>query len=253
MMENDNRHNNVSRQYRSLHEASDLRYFRVSLKETDLAIGVDKESYSDSLLTLCENEVRRLRGDLEHYISLQPDFRTSFEPVILLPDAPALAVKMAQAAWLTGVGPMAAVAGAFAQAVGEKLRAWVSNVIVENGGDIYMDSNRDRLVSVYAGNSKFSHKIALKIEAKDNPAGICTSSGTVGPSVSLGKADAVVIIAENAYLADAAATGAANLVQTEDDLMRAIEYGQAIKGVKGILAIKGDSLAAWGKIEIVPC
>ena len=235
-----------------MHEAQDLLYFHVSLKETDLAIGVDKESYSDSLLSLCEQEVRRLRGDLESYISLHPAFRTSFEPLTLLPGAPALATRMAQAACQAGVGPMAAVAGAFAQAVGEKLKCLVKEVIVENGGDIYMDSNHDRLVSVFAGRSKFSHKIALKIQAKDNPLGICTSSGTVGPSISLGKADAVVITGVNACLADAVATGAANRIQTEDDLLQAVEYVQAIKGITGIVAIKGDRMAAWGNVEIIP-
>ena len=243
---------NVKRNYRSLHEAKDLYYFQVSLKETDLAIGVDKASYTTSLISLCENEVRCLRGDLETYISLHPEFRSSFEPLPLLPGAPPLAVIMAQAAYQAGVGPMAAVAGAFAQAVGQKLRTKVRDVIVENGGDIYLDSSMDRLVSVFAGHSKFSNKIAIKVKAEESPLGICTSSGTVGPSISLGKADAVVIKGITAALADAVATGAANRIQTEKDLMRAVDYVQTIKGVTGILAIKDDRMAAWGNIEIVP-
>jgi len=243
---------NVKRNYRSLHEAKDLYYFQVSLKETDLAIGVDKASYTSSLLSFCENEVRCLRGDLETYISLHPEFRSSFEPLPVLPGAPPLAVIMAQAAYQAEVGPMAAVAGAFAQAIGQKLRNKVRDVIVENGGDIYLDSAADRLVSVFAGHSKFSYKIAIKVPAAESPLGICTSSGTVGPSISLGKADAVVIKAGNAALADAVATGAANRIQTEKDLMRAVDYVQTIKGITGILAIKDDRMAAWGNIEIVP-
>jgi uncharacterized protein len=243
---------NVKRNYRSLHEAKDLYYFQVCWKETDLAIGVDKESYAFSLLSLCENEVRSLRGDLETYISMQPEFRSSFEPLALLPGAPSVAVIMAQAAYQAGVGPMAAVAGAFAQAVGQKLRTRVRDVIVENGGDIYLDSSIDRLVSVFAGHSQFSYKIGIKVRAAESPLGICTSSGTVGPSISLGKADAVVIKGTNAALADAVATGAANRIQTEKDLMRAVDYVQSIKGITGILAIKDDRMAAWGNIEIVP-
>jgi ApbE superfamily uncharacterized protein (UPF0280 family) len=243
---------NVDRDYRMLHGAKDLHYFQVSLKETDLVIGVDKASYSDSMLTLVDQEVRRLRGDLEIYIGMHPDFRNSFVPLVLLPGAPPLAISMAQAAWQTGVGPMAAVAGAFAQAVGEKLRRQVREVIVENGGDIYIDSSVDRLVSVFAGHSKFSYKIAIKVEAGECPLGICTSSGTVGPSISLGKADAVVIKGNNAALADAAATGAANLIQSEKDLLAAIEYVKNLPGISGILAIKDNHMAAWGKIEIVP-
>jgi len=243
---------NVKRNYRSLHEAKDLYYFQVGLKETDLAIGVDQTSYSSSLLSLCEKEVRNLRGDLETYIGIHPEFRSSFEPLALLPGAPTLAVIMAQAAFQAGVGPMAAVAGAFAQAVGQKLRTQVRDVIVENGGDIYLDSSVDRLVSVFAGYSKFSYKIAIRVRADESPLGICTSSGTVGPSISLGKADAVVIKGTNAALADAVATGAANRIQTEGDLMRAVEYVKTIKGITGILAIKDDRMAAWGNIEIVP-
>jgi len=243
---------NVKRSYRSLHEAKDLHYFQVGLKETDLAIGVDQASYTSSLISLCENEVRNLRGDLETYIIMHPEFRSSFEPLALLPGAPPLAVIMAQAAFQAGVGPMAAVAGAFAQAVGQKLRTQVRDVIVENGGDIYMDSSVERLVSVYAGHSKFSYKIAIKVGAAESPLGICTSSGTVGPSISLGKADAVVIKGSNAALADAVATGAANRIQTDKDLMQAVEYVQGIKGITGILAIKDDRMAAWGNIEIVP-
>lgn len=251
-MDKDNGLQNVSRSYRSLHKAKDLHYFNISWKETDLAIGVDMESYHDGLLSLCKQEVRRLRGDLETYISLHPDFRTSFEPLTLLPGAPPLAVIMARAAMQAAVGPMAAVAGALAEAVGHKLKRQVSEVVVENGGDLYIDSSRERLVSVFAGRSKFSHKIAIKVLPAESPLGICTSSGTVGPSISLGKADAVVIKGRNAALADAVATGAANRIQTEKDLLRAVEYVKTIKGITGILAIKDDRMAAWGNIEIVP-
>lgn len=243
---------NVKRAYRTLQEGKDLCYFRVNLKETDLHIGVDKASYSDNLPEWCAREVRRIRGDLEMYIDMHPDFRSSFVPLVLLPGAPPLAMVMARAAWQTGVGPMAAVAGALAQAVGEKLRQQVGELIVENGGDIYLDSTVERLVLVWAGQSQFSGKIAVRVEAGECPLGICTSSGTVGPSVSLGRADAVVIKGKNAALADAAATGAANLIKTAHDLMAAIDYVKTIPELSGILAIKDDRLAAWGDIEIVP-
>lgn len=241
----------VKREYRALHGARDLKYFQVRIKETDLAIGVDQASYTDRLISLCQQEVLHLRADLEQYISQQPEFRTSFVPLTLLPGAPPLATTMARAAFLAGVGPMAAVAGAFAQAVGEKLSTQVQEIIVENGGDIFLNSQNDRLVAVFAGKSKFSDKIGIRLKAEDSPMGICTSSGTVGPSISLGKADAVVIIGSNAALADAAATGAANLVQKPEDLMKAVEFANNIMGITGVLAIKDDKMAAWGKIEIV--
>ncbi len=242
----------VTRVYRTLHAGKDLSYFHIRLKETDLAIGVDKESYTDSLMALCEQEVRKQRAELEIYINMHPEFRTSFAPITLLPGAPRLAINMARAASQAGVGPMAAVAGAMAEAVGLKLRPQVKSVIVENGGDLYIDSVNDRLIAVFAGPSKFSNKIAIQLKARESPLGICTSSGTVGPSVSLGKADAVVIKGGNAALADAVATGAANRIQTTADLLKAVDYVKAIQGITGILAIKEDRMAAWGDIEIVP-
>lgn len=242
----------VIRDYRSLHNAKDLHYFNVIIKETNLAIGVDTKSYTDSLVSLCQKEIIRLRGDLESYISLHPEFRTTFAPIKLLPGAPEIAVTMAGAAWQAGVGPMAAVAGTIAQAVGEKLKACVQEVMVENGGDIYINSSHPRIISVFAGPSPFSNKIGIRVEADESPLGICTSSGVVGPSISLGRADAMVIKGVNAAIADAVATRAGNLVQTEKDLMKAIDSAKNIKGVTGILAIKGENMAAWGAIELVP-
>jgi len=162
-----------------------------------------------------------------------------------------MARQMAKAAAVAGVGPMAAVAGTLSQALGEKLSTCCRECIIENGGDIYLYSQRERRVAVFAGPSPFSNKIAIRILPEETPLGICTSSGTVGPSLSFGQADAVVIKARDVALADAVATAAANLVKNEDDLIKAIEFAQNIKEVAGILAIKNDKLAAWGEIEII--
>ena len=246
-----NKENYVNRTYRSLHQAGDMHYFNLRIKQSDLAIGVDRETYSDSLVALCRQELIGLRGQLEDYINLQPEFLTSLVPLKLLPGAPELAGQMAKAAAVAGVGPMAAVAGTISHALGEKLSTGCRECIIENGGDIYLHSQQERRVAVFAGPSPFSNKIAIRIDPEETPLGICTSSGTVGPSLSFGKADAVVIKARDVALADAVATAAANLVKNEDDLIKAIEFVQNIKGVAGILAIKNDKLAAWGKIEII--
>lgn len=242
----------VNRHYRLLHTGRDLAYFNIRIKESDLAIGVDRTVLTDSLVSLCRRELIGLRTQLEYYIELQPEFKTSFVPIKLMEGAPEIARIMAGAALLTGVGPMAAVAGAVAQKMGEMLAQYSSEVIVENGGDIYLRSYQERTVAVFAGESKFSHRIAVKVNSNGRPLGICTSSGTVGPSISLGKADAVLIKASSPALADAAASQAANQVQTENDLMKAIEAVRNIPGIEGILAIKADKMAAWGDIEIVP-
>lgn len=246
-----NKGNYVNRTYRFLHQAGDMHYFNLRIKQSDLAIGVDRESYSDSLVALCRKELIVLRGQLEAYINLQPEFLISLIPLKLLPEAPELVRQMAKAAALAGVGPMAAVAGTLSRALGEKLSSCCRDCVVENGGDIYLHSQRERRVAIFAGPSPFSNKIAIRIHPEETPLGICTSSGTVGPSLSFGKADAVVIKARDASLADAVATAAANLVKGEDDLIKAIEFAQNINQVAGILAIKNDKLAAWGEIEII--
>lgn len=242
----------VNRVYRRLHEGHDLVYFAVKIKESDLAIGVDRASYSDSLVSMCRKELLRIRAELESYILLQPSFQHALEPVQLLPSAPPLVCLMADAARQAGVGPMAAVAGAVAQAIGERLDPLVKSVIVENGGDIYLNTQRERVVAVYAGRSKFSHRIGLKIDAEQQPLGICTSSGTVGPSLSFGSADAVVIMGYPTALADAVATRIGNLIHSEEDLMKAVETAQDTPGVTGVLAIKNDTMAACGAVELVP-
>ncbi len=241
----------VSRKYRRYHRGRDLEYFRVRVKQTDLFIGVTKERYRPDLAARIEERMYSVRAGLETYIASHPEFLTSLEPVALKPGAPEIAKRMARAAVLAGVGPMAAVAGAFAEEVGEVLTD-CPDVIVENGGDLYIRTTRERLVMVAAGHSPFSHRIAVRIQPRESPLGVCTSSGTVGPSLSLGRADAALVKAASASLADAVATGAGNRVATKDRLETAIAYAQSIAGVTGILVIKDDRMAAWGDIELVP-
>jgi len=83
------------------------------------------------------------------------------------------------------------------------------------------------------------------------PIGICTSSATVGHSVSLGRADAVCVLSDSAILADAAATAVGNRVQKDSDIKKALEFGLGIEGVLGVLIIMGDKLGVQGSIEIV--
>ncbi len=242
----------LNRDYRSWHGGANLKYYKISIRESDLAIGVDQTSYTDSLVSWSYQTLLRLRRDLEEYIKRQPAFLTSLVPINLLAGAPEIAQQMELAARAAGVGPMAAVAGAIAQILGEQLLTNCREVIVENGGDIFLSSESDRIIAVFAGPSKFTYKIGIKIAAEETPLGICTSSGTVGPSLSLGRADAVVIKGYPTALSDAVATAAANQVQSSDDLMKAIETAQEIRGISGILAIKEDTMAAWGKLEVVP-
>lgn len=242
----------AKRSYRQLFRQEDLVHFTVVVRQTDLDIGVRRERFSAGLARWTEKLVRELRASLEKFIEEDPAFLHSLTPVELKAGAPPLARAMADAAALAGVGPMAAVAGAIAQEVGRALLKHSKDVIVENGGDIYLRSTRQRLVGIFAGQSPLSNRLALEVRPEDTPLGICTSSGTVGPSLSLGTADAVVVVSPSAALADAVATAAGNLVGCEDDLQKAVEFALNIDGVRGAVAVKGERLAALGKIKLVP-
>jgi ApbE superfamily uncharacterized protein (UPF0280 family) len=157
---------------------------------------------------------------------------------------------MADSAAEAGVGPMAAVAGAIAEFVGNGLLEFSPEIIVENGGDVFLKSLKNRIVSIYAGESPLSEKIGLEIQPEETPLGICTSSGTVGHSLSYGQADAVVAVSKSTPLADAAATAIANLISKPDDIPKGIEFAESIRGLKGTVIIKGDRMGVWGDIKI---
>ena len=234
-------------QYGAELETSYLRH-----EETDLAICLPAGLWQPQLAQALSAHIVKLRVQLQGYIAQDPAFAASHTPHTPLAGAPAIAQAMAQAAAVAGVGPMAAVAGAFAQAAGEFLAGYSSQVIVENGGDIYLATTKDRIVGIYAGSaSPYSGNLGLKIVAKQQPLGVCTSSGTVGPSYSYGKADAAVILAADALLADAAATALGNRVRTPQDVGAAVEFAAALPGVGGALVICQKALAALGEIELI--
>ena len=157
---------------------------------------------------------------------------------------------MLEAADKARVGPMASVAGAIAECVGSELLGFSPEVIVENGGDIYLRSLRKRVIGIFAGSSPLSGKIGLEINGRDTPLGICTSSGTVGHSLSCGEADAVIAISGSATLADAAATAIGNRIKEPADISAGIEAAKSIVGLKGVIIIIGSDMGLWGEVKI---
>lgn len=242
----------VERTYRSNFCCKDLVHFQVKVKETDLDIGISKKSYSDWLIKFTKELVTELRAELEAYIEKDIVFKTTLSPHKVDDTAPAIAKEMALAGQIANVGPMAAVAGAFAEYIGKELRKYSSDVIIENGGDIYMYTTKKRRVGVFAGQSPFSNRIAIEIMPEMSPIGICTSSGTVGPSFSFGKADAAVVLAKTGALADAVATAVGNVVQLPEDVEKGVNLAAGISDVLGVLVIKNNKMAVWGKIKLVP-
>jgi len=233
------------RTYRHWIEGKDLVPFTVTVKETDLYIRA-----TSNVQRKARRLVLKYRRQLEQYIEQNPDFLTSLKPLPVPERAPRIVQDMLEVGRQAGVGPMAAVAGAIAECVGRELLDFSPEIIVENGGDIFLKILSKRVVGIFAGDSPLTGKIGLEINPHDTPLGVCTSSGTVGHSLSFGKADAVVVVAASATLADAAATAIGNRVSRPDDINSAIEFGQSIGGLKGILIIAGKNIGAWGDVKL---
>ncbi|MHC4118665.1 MAG: UPF0280 family protein [Planctomycetota bacterium] len=192
-------------------------------------------------------EIIRQRQVLGEYIKRHPEFRDSFEPLELGDDAPQVAQRMARAARLVGIGPMAAVAGAMAQCAAEAaLEAGVEEVIVDNGGDIYLRVAKPALIALGTGTAELANNLGFSLKPDDTPLAICSSSGKMGHSKSLGRCDLATVVARDAALADAAATQAANLVKTAKDVDAALERITAIENVDGVLIVKDDRVGLAG-------
>ena len=240
------------RTYRSQFSQQRFRSFLVNYKETDLWIGVDPDSFREEMKDVALLKVKELRTEIEHYLLADPVFGKTFEPHKIEPNAPEIVRLMAEAADRAGVGPMAAVAGAFSEMVGRYLMQQfdIQELIVENGGDIFMKIEHNLLMSVYAGNSPLSEKIGIEIQASESPLGVCTSAGTVGPSVSLGKTDATMIICRNTALADALATTFGNLVQSPDDVQQVTQQTEQFPEILSAVIICRDKIGIRGKFEM---
>jgi hypothetical protein len=236
------------RVYRHWIKDGDLVSFSVVVKQTDLYIRARRNLKDKALKSVLKH-----RTSLEKYIEHHPLFLTTLEPYQAEVEAPAIVKEMSKASWLTSTGPMSAVAGAIAEAVGRDLLPFSPEVIVENGGDIFLKILKKRLVGIYAGEeSPFTRKIALEIRPEETPLGICTSSAITGHSLSLGSADAVIALSPSTSLADAVATAIGNIIKDVEDIPKAIEKAQNIEGLHGIVIIKGDKIGVWGKVKIVP-
>jgi ApbE superfamily uncharacterized protein (UPF0280 family) len=233
------------RVYRDLVKTDDLVKFEVIVKETDLLVRAKSDLFRET-----RESVLKHRRQIEAYIEVNPEFQRSLIPLKEDPYAPEIVQEMIRTSRLAQVGPMAAVAGAMAESVSKDLLKLSKEVVVENGGDIYLATFRERTIGIFAGDSPLSLKIGIVIGPEDSPVGVCTSSGTVGPSISFGKADAVCILSKSAALADAAATAVGNIVREKNDIELGLERGKEIEGVLGTLIIVGEKMGVWGNVTL---
>ncbi|MFH2012785.1 MAG: UPF0280 family protein [Pseudomonadota bacterium] len=234
------------RNYRNLIQDNKLNYFQVSVKETDLYIGANKDLSREA-----RDTVLKYRYQIEEYISRFPEFQESLIPLPQDTFAPKIIKAMISASTLSGTGPMAAVAGAISEFVGGELLNQSEEIIVENGGDIFLKTSSNINIGIYAGTSPLSNRIGIKINPDDTPLGVSTSSGTVGHSISFGKADAVTVVSKSAPLADAAATSIGNLVKGRGDFDKALKFASDIDGILGFLIVLGKEMIVSGKVELI--
>lgn len=234
------------RTYRNKISKGNLTTFHLSVEQTDIFISADHDLKDHAL-----KSVYTYRRQIEEYIKYRPIFLESLTPIEGDSFAPPIIRTMLDASRDAGVGPMASVAGVIAHFVGTDLLDISDTVIVENGGDIFIKNTLiETHVGIFAGNSPLSYRISLKIRPENTPVCICTSSGTIGHSLSLGTADAVCIVSKSGALADAAATSLGNMVKGGGDIKKALDFGSKIDGVVGIVIIVKDKLGAWGDVEL---
>jgi ApbE superfamily uncharacterized protein (UPF0280 family) len=235
------------RLYREWVETTGLVTFHAVERESDLEIRAHRD-----LRNRAREALREARAEIEREIARRPEFATSFSPLPLPASPEPVVADMLKAARAYGVGPMAAVAGAVAETVGQALLQHTPEVIVENGGDIFLKMDRPVEVGLYAGKeSPFTGVVRLRLDPEGGALGVCTSSGTVGHSTSFGCADAVVAVARNAALADAAATAVGNRVKDASDVEAVLAGEQERGALEGLLIAVGRRIGAWGKLELL--
>jgi ApbE superfamily uncharacterized protein (UPF0280 family) len=231
------------RGYRAEVSPTGLDCYRVALGESDLYVCTLGRLEEEAAISLAAH-----RRELEEYLKAHVTFGTSFRPVPAAGDPPAIVVDMASAAVLYDVGPMASVAGAIAQYVGTDLLNSSGEVIVENGGDLFLAGTGTRNVRVFAGEG--APEVNLKLRCRPDGVGLCTSSASIGPSVSLGNTEAVTVLAGTATLADAAASAIGNRVLGPDDIPAALEFAKGLDRVEGVLVVAGGSVGIQGELEL---
>jgi len=221
--------------------------FQVVLEETDILITAEKDFSLEAL-----EYIQKLRAELKQYINIHNQFLHALKPIEIYRDSPQIVYKMAIAAKSLGVGPMAAVAGTIAHMLAEKFAPKSPNLLVENGGDIFICSTRDRTVGLLADPGQ-KIKLGVQIPAENCPCSLCASSSTIGHSLSLGQGDLVAVMAKDGSIADAAATSLANMLFGKKGLERMLTRAKKLKdlGIWGVFAQQGKNIGAWGDLELI--
>lgn len=238
--------------YREFISDEERASFVIHHQETDMLITIDQTDLTQELMDYAYNSVKKLREIVDQYIAEDPIFATSFVPHTVNVHAPDIIKKMAMAGKIANVGPMASVAGAFAEHIGMLLCKCFNlhYIIVENGGDIYVTGDRDIYVGLYAGKDSIYSRLKFKICKENLPAGICSSSGKFGHSISLGYADCVTVICQDAALADAYATCICNKIRIEKDIESVLNEFMQYEDINGMIIMCDYKIGMYGAVNL---
>lgn len=215
------------------------------LKETIVTILADEKKYID----VAKESIVFQRAELERYISGDPFFQSTLEPYYVEKEVPEVVERMINAGNALDIGPMSAVAGTIsALAVEDMVKAGATFALVDNGGDIAIINDRPVTMGIYAGESPIKDT-GFVMEARDSITGVCTSSGTVGPSISFGMADASIVFSDNVSLADSAATALGNVTGLgKDAVQESFDVVKDVPGIKGAMVVQGEYMGFWGDV-----
>ncbi|MDR2900544.1 MAG: UPF0280 family protein [Treponema sp.] len=252
--------------YRSSFDTQRFQSINICDGESDLWIGWNARGENvgpDEVKSFAEKTLSVLRSEILQYDRTHRGFIETLEPLPQDENAPSIICSMLKAALAADVGPMASVAGAIAEYLGKALddAFHFDEIVVENGGDFWLKINSPLSIGVYAGLSSLSGNIAVVLHADNSPLGLACSSGTVGPSLSYGKADAALVIAKDAAAADSWATALGNRIKSQRDMEASLNWlfedagkilsAESLKPL-GALIIVGDTMAAQGNITLGP-
>ncbi|MDL2285640.1 UPF0280 family protein [Desulfovibrio sp. OttesenSCG-928-F07] len=237
------------RSYRAQSPNAAEQSFQVVLEESDLWVTCLKSAPADIAKQML-NHLSALRSTIKAWANLNPEFATSLTPLPCNGNEPEIIQQMLQAAQLMQVGPMAAVAGTVAEAICRKFLPYTSEIIVENGGDVFICSAKDRNIGLLPDPATKSY-IGVKLKKELFPVSVCSSSSTIGHSLSFGKGELVTVIAKSAAIADAAATSYCNKLQNKNDIELIINLAQKDPHILGVFAQIGDQIGLWGNIELI--
>ncbi len=242
----------VSRLYRNNMGKGRFYSFTIQYKETDLWIGISPEDYKPKIKDFAYKQVKELRDKMDAYLEEDKEYASALLPYMPAHQAPGIFYDMSAVAQKTGIGPMSAVAGAFAEFVGQSIicNFDVDEIVVENGGDVFIDVKRNITINVFAGESPISEKIGIDVPANYSPCGICTSAGKVGPSLSFGQAHAVMVACKDIKLADSWATAIGNKIKCADDINDIVNEYTGMPEIKSLIIVCDDKLGIGGELEL---